>query len=177
MKTILAIAVLCLSVASWGDDKGAVSFSGKGKSGIEVRDASGQVTGVIGTSTLRLNQIPPDAVAREEAYRERQRELAKAQGEKKSHAIITDAKSEAEAAAAEEKAKSEATAAAAAEAKKQEEEHPRKVRRTTVRGTRYTPKAEGGAASEPAPAKAEAPAKVGAQAPAQESSPGTAAPK
>ncbi len=173
MKTILAITALILSASAWSDDQAAVTFSGKGKSGIEVRDSKGQVTDVIGTSKLRLNQMPADAVAREEAYRAKQRELAEAKGERRAQKAAAEEAAATEAAEAAKKADAEAIATAAAEAKKQEEEHPRKVRRTTVRGTRYTPKPEDSAAPAPAaePAQEEATAPEAESTPSNESSP------
>lgn len=167
MKTILAICVLVISAAAWSDDPAAVTFSGKGKNGIEVRDASGQVTDVIGTSTLRLNQIPADAVAREEAYRAKRRQLAADSAKRRAEISFADEKAAAEALAAAEKADADAAVAAAADAKKFEEEHPRKVRRTTVRGNRYTPKP----ADSAAPAPAAEPPQVVEEAPAAEADP------
>lgn len=133
--TLFCVAGLAAALAS-AQDQATVTFSGKGKQPIEVRDNSGNVTEVVGQRSLSINQIPGDAAAREKAYRDSQNQRAAeiaAERQAEETAAAT-AKVAAEAAA-----KEEADAKAAAEAKAAEEEWdptPRKVRRKTVRGTR-----------------------------------------
>jgi len=136
MKTIVACCTLIFAVCAWADDQAAVTFSGKGKGGIEVRDASGKVE-VVNPSTLRLNQIPADAAEREKAYKEKvaveAAELAARRAEEQAAAELS-AKEAADAKAAEE---AEQMAAAQQAAELEEQQHPRKLRRNTVRGTRF----------------------------------------
>ncbi len=140
MKTIAAISALLLSACVWSDGQAPVTFSGKGKGGIEVRDASGQVTEVRGHSDLRLNQIPADAAAREEAAgakrKERAQNNAAVRSEKEAMAE-EELKAAGEAAAGEAKATEEAAAQAEQAAALEEAQHPRKIRGKTVRGTRF----------------------------------------
>jgi hypothetical protein len=172
MKTILAITAVFVAASAWSDGQAPVTFSGKGKNAIEVRDSSGQVTEVIGTSKLRLNQIPAEAVVREEAYRAKQKELAENVNARRAENAAAEEKAATEAAEAAKKADAEAIAAAAAESKKYEEEHPRKVRRTTVRGNRYVPKPESAAGADPAPAQEKPePAQQHSDAPAAKAAP------
>lgn len=136
MKTIVAVCTLIFAVCAGAEEKSVVTFSGKGNNPIEVRDASGKVE-VVHPSTLRLNQIPADAAARERVYREQVETEASALTERR---IAEGVEEEAEKKEAEElEAVAEAEAiAAAAEAELEHEEHyPMKVRRKTVRGTRY----------------------------------------
>jgi hypothetical protein len=131
----IIVATLSASFAS-ADDKAPITFSGSGKGPVEVKDSSGEVSEVVTQKDLTLNQIPADAVARERAYREQQNELARGFEAERADEQRAIAAAEAEAAKAEE----EAAAKAAAEAQAAEEEFdntPRKVRRKTVRGTRY----------------------------------------
>jgi hypothetical protein len=132
-------AALCLAAfPAAANDEAVITFSGKGKQPIEVRDSSGEVTELIGQRSLTLNTIPRDAAAREQAYRESQIERAAELTAEEKAAERAEAERQAEAA----KAAEEAAAQAAAEAKAAEEEYnptPRKVRRKTVRGTRYIP--------------------------------------
>jgi len=140
MKTIVSIFALVLSTAAWSDGQAPITFSGKGKDPIEVRDPSGNVTEVRGSSDLRLNQIPADAIAREEAARARQKELAEAASAERAEEaaeIEADQKAVEEQAAADAKSQAEATAEAEAAAKLKAAQHPKKIRGKTVRGTRF----------------------------------------
>lgn len=153
MKTIITVCTLIFAVCAWTDEQAVVTFSGKGKGAIEVRDAAGKVE-IVNPSTLRLNQIPADAAERERAYRDQVEAEATALATRRAEeeaAAEAAAKETADAKAAEEAAQ----IAAATEAElEHEEHHPRKVRRNTVRGTRYLenppPPREAPATAEPA---------------------------
>jgi hypothetical protein len=133
----LSAAVWLAAAVGWAGDESALSFSGKGNGPVEVRDKSGEVTEVISQRNLTLNTIPADAAAREQAYREEQAVRMRQVVTEREAAKAEEAARQAEAA----KAAEETTAQAAAAAKQKEEEEfdptPRKVRRNTVRGTRY----------------------------------------
>jgi hypothetical protein len=129
------VAALFAATIACADDKAPVTLTGTGKGPVEVRDSAGEVTEVITQKSLTLNQIPADAVSREQAYREQQNERARELENERATEQRESAAAEAEAA----KVAEEASAQAAAEAKAAAEEFdptPRKVRRTTVRGTR-----------------------------------------
>ncbi len=136
IRFMLAVG-LCLGAGSvQGDDKAPVTLSGTGKGPVEIRDSSGGVTEVITPKDLTLNQMPADAVAREKVYREKQNERARELEAQRETAAADVAAKEAEAVKAEEQAAAEAAAKALA-AEEEFDPTPRKVRRNTVRGTRY----------------------------------------
>lgn len=136
MKTIVACCTLLFAVCAWADDQATVTFSGKGKGGIEVRDASGKVE-IVNPSTLRLNQIPADAAARERQYREKVEAEATALAAQRAEEAAGAELSAKEAADADAAAHAEQIAAAQKAEELEEQQHPRKLRRSTVRGTRY----------------------------------------
>jgi membrane protein involved in colicin uptake len=140
MKKFSVLFALVLAGAAYADDKATITFSGKGHSGVEIRDASGKVTEVRGTKDLRVNQIPAEAVAREEAQRqkdkERGSELAAKKAEEEAKAA-EEQKAADEAAAAQAQAAADEAAAADKAAKAEAAHHPMKIRGKTVRGTRY----------------------------------------
>ncbi len=135
-RATISSAILLSATLASGDEQAVVSFSGKGKQPIEVRDASGNVTEVVGQNNLGLNQIPENAAAREQAYRESQSARAAELASQRSAADAEEAARQAEAAKAAEDAAAQAAAEAEAE-KEKVDPTPRKVRRNTVRGTRY----------------------------------------
>jgi hypothetical protein len=152
MKTIIALVTLMFAACAWTDEPASVTtFSGKGKGGIEVRDASGKVE-VVNPSTLRLNQIPADAAEREKMYRAKvQAEAADLASRRSEEAAAAEIAAK-ETADAEAVAQAEQAAAAEKAAELEEAQHPRKLRRNTVRGTRFV---ENPPETKPAPESAE----------------------
>jgi len=140
MKTIAAISVFFLCVSVWSDGQAPITITGKGKSGIEVRDSSGNVTEVRGSSSLRLNQLPADAAAREETYRAKETERAEGIATRRAEQAAADAEAQKladESAAAKAEAQVQAAAEAEEAEKLKEAHYPQKIRGKTVRGTRY----------------------------------------